>query len=184
MDNFSTVLRALEAEIPVEVLQNSLDKDDLFNLFSDLNISNTILRELYLWKNGSSFSYYQTSNVEFCSFGFILPIQESVRIYNQELLGFRFKGLFPFLADYAGDYLLVDTKTTEICIYIYSPSLFIVEPVAIFSNMFTFFSAVLECYKGGIYSVENSELVVDMDGEENVFCECDPTYSKWVKGRE
>lgn len=180
MPNINSILVKIQEFIPPDSMRGRLDKNILNTLTSKENINNHELLEFYQYCDGNNYTVNNHYNgIKFCSFGYLLTISDAIQIYNSETFSFKQKKLFPVIADFAGDYLLVSTDKEDSCVYIYSPGLFIIEPEVIFSSLASFFNAILSCYLSNAYTISNNELIEDFDTENAILCECDLSYSNW-----
>lgn len=177
--NIESMLEQI-AQIAPEIEWNSSIKEaDLNEILNANSVTNTELLTLYTWRNGNMHSFAE-QNPEFCSFGYILPIDVATKIYNEkEFLGFKNDGFFPFISDFYGDYLLLKISAPEQPVYIYSPSLFIVTPEAIFENLWTFLLSINKCYLSKAYFIQNDQLMVDMDAEHRIFHKNSHFFKVW-----
>ncbi len=174
-----SILEQIEHIAPESKWNSSINKDALNEILIANSVTNTELLTLYTWRNGNMHSSVE-QNPEFCSFGNILPIDVATKIYNEkEFLGFKKDGLFPFLCDFRGDYLLLEIGSPEQPVYIYSPSLLIVAPEAIFENLSTFLQLIYDCYLSKAYFIQNNKLEVDMDVENSIFHKNSNLYKIW-----
>lgn len=145
-------------------------------------LDNPEILDIYETNNGNEFNYLLIENLMLCSFGNILPIDKAVELNtSNNVLKFNEKKLFPFISSFSGEYLLINMKDPNKCIKIYSPSLFIIEPIPIFENLASFLNCILKCYEFGAYIINKNKLEVDFDKEEIIFSSYDKLFVKWMK---
>ncbi len=183
MSAIRNLLRQLDDLLPMEFYNAEVNKYKLIKDLESNNLHNSEILELYLWRNGSRFNF-DTWDLEFCSFGYLIPNETAIRIQKEEeFLGFKNRRLFPIICDYGGDYMLISDDHSNQFVYIYSPALFIVEPEIIFESLSTFLLSIYECYTHGAYEIVNSKLEVNMDLEDEIFRKNSPLYIKWSENK-
>lgn len=112
----------------------------------------------------------QTGDFYFSSFGYLLPLDSAIAIYNKpDNREFKEAGLFPIMANYIGDYVFININSKDKNrgkIYCYSPALFDIKPEIAFDNIEALFGMIDECYTQGVYKEDRKEgLIVDYDKE-------------------
>jgi hypothetical protein len=133
---------------------------DFFNeALEDVNeiIADDDLRLFYKWRNGSKISSVNNlGKNQFCSFGYLLPLDDADRYqknFNEENY-FNNKNYFPFLASLGGDFLLIDKTKRKSGIFLYSPNLLVNEPLVIYNDIDCFLETVYECFNQRAYKYD------------------------------
>ncbi|OSZ78176.1 hypothetical protein CAP35_07910 [Chitinophagaceae bacterium IBVUCB1] len=185
MNSIKDILVNIQKIISLDSLNTEIEGKILSDILSANGICNKEIFELYDYCNGSN--YYvdvEYKGIKFSSFGYILKVEDALQIYNEEFLEFKQKKLFPIIADFAGDYLLISTDKENCGVYIYSPALFIIEPEIIFESFISFLSMIFTCYQLNVYTISDNQLIEDIDAESTIFNMQDKTYSNWVIGNK
>lgn len=100
LKNIVNILEQIEQIAPGVEWNSSINEVDLIEILNANSVTNTELLTLYTWRNGNMHSFAE-QNPEFCSFGYILPVDVATKIYNEkEFLGFKNDGFFPFICDF------------------------------------------------------------------------------------
>lgn len=138
---------------------------DLLNEPIDTNNLNTInanFKELYNWYNGCNTSEYTVDElVEFCTFGYFLSIEEGKK-YQKEFIDNKYVdnvNLFPFIASFTGDFLMIDLSKPNSEIFLYSPELFIVNPIEVYESIESFIETIYNCYEKKAYTFNESNIL-------------------------
>ncbi|HTO15168.1 MAG TPA: hypothetical protein VLZ83_05330 [Edaphocola sp.] len=165
-----------------------LNYPTLLNCFQDsletpFAFENTSLNLLYSWANGMELDTdLPLDKMAFCSFGYFLSFEEGTsyeKSFNEEDY-FVNKNLFPIVASRTGDFLLVDSMKTNGKVYLYSPSLLIIEPIIVYENIERFVITMYECFSQFAYSYDNDFfLVVNDELEKAITIKLNPSSEFW-----
>ena len=177
------LLKQIEQVVPESRLNKAVSENILEHILNKNSLVNPELKELYSWKNGSKFSY-EDQGKEFCSFGYIIPIEMAIEIYlENKIRRYKKNGFFPFVSDFEGLDLLLRVDEPNQPVYFYCPGILIVKPKPIFENLSTFLSSTYECYVSQVYTIVNNLLEIDMDVESKVFLKNSRVYKIWSENK-
>lgn len=161
---------------------------ELFNESNDTNNLDTInsdFKELYHWYNGcNTLEYAVNELVEFCTFGYFLSIEDGKK-YQKEFIDNKYFdniNLFPFIASFSGDFLMIDLSKRNGEIFLYSPELLIIEPIEVYESIESFIETIYNCYEKKAYTFNKSRnLEIDYELEQSIVRKFNSKISFWYE---
>lgn len=113
--------------------------------------------------------------------GYFLSIEFAIDLCHKNKSLYEMDG-FPIFSSLNGDDLIVDIDPQSNnygMILIYSPSLFIAEPITIYDSIESCFKLIERGYESGIYSYKSGVLEVDYDREASLGKSLNPRSQYW-----
>ena len=144
------------------------------------------LIELYSWHGWVDRKIiYNDKYVELCSFGCLVDLKSALAWFVEDKETEKYlDGKLPIVECIDGSYLAVDLKKdspTKGCIYACNPSITLTDKmVTTFDSILLFIKSVGECYKQGVYALDNGYLNIDFDKEYGIFKLFNPNSIYWL----
>ena len=149
LKEFDEQLRTNNAWV-LEYFLEGLSREKIISEFRTASLTpSEELVELYQWKNGVQYKGVPSGKLSFGVNGVFYPLADSVKIYKD--FQDEFVDYFPIFSD--DSYLILMNKESKDFgkIFIYSPSLVIVEPEGIFDSLSCMIETFIIGFREGIF---------------------------------
>jgi hypothetical protein len=153
LEELEQELRKANAPI-LKYFRPGLSKSEVNNLFREIDlIPSDELVDLYTWRNGLDYEGVAGGKISFGVNGGFFPLQESVDMYRS-FTEKQFPLFFPIFWD---DTFLINLDVESVDygkIFIYSPSLLIIEPQSCYDGLQQMIRTFQTCFQKGIFSYD------------------------------
>lgn len=134
-----------------------LSEREVMTLFKATNLTATEdLKALYQRRNGMAYQNIPSGKLSFGVNGGFFPLDTSIEMYQQ-----HFREQFPFFFPIFWDdsfLISLDSKSADYGkVFIYSPSLLILEPQSCFDSLAGMIKTFSKCFETGIFGYDDEE---------------------------